>query len=82
MQIIPALDTMVCNDIKDSNLQINLYRKPTDQQFHLHAKSKHPSLLTIVSFTANTKSKSYMFCSGRIPKELRNYEKEAIPKEI
>ena len=36
-QKIPFLDTMVYKE-KENNLQTTLYRKPTDQQFYLHAK--------------------------------------------
>ena len=34
---------MVYKD-KDTNLQTTLYRKTTDQQSYLHAKSEHPSV--------------------------------------
>ena len=39
-----VLDTVVYKD-KEDNLQTTLYRKPTDQQSSLHAKSEHPSAL-------------------------------------
>ena len=35
------LDTMLYED-KNTNIQTTLYRKPTDQQAFLHAKSKRP----------------------------------------
>ena len=43
-QKIPLLDTMVYKD-KENNFQATLYRKPTDQQSYLHAKSEHLSAL-------------------------------------
>ena len=41
---IAFLDTMLYED-KNSNIQTTLYRKPTDQQAFLHAKSEHPRSL-------------------------------------
>ena len=41
-QISP--DTMLYRD-ENNNIQTTLYRKPTDQQAFLHAKSKHPRSL-------------------------------------
>ena len=35
---------MVYKD-RENNLQTTLYRKPTDQQSYLHAKSEHPSAI-------------------------------------
>ena len=49
-QNISFLDTRVYKDRE--NLQTTLYRKATDQQSYLQAKSEHPSALKIVLHTA------------------------------
>ena len=41
---IAFLDTMLYED-KNNNIQTTLYRKPTNQQAFLHAKSEHPRSL-------------------------------------
>ena len=41
---IAFLDTMLYKD-ENNNIQTTSYRKPTDQQAFLHAKSKHPRSL-------------------------------------
>ena len=41
---ISVLDTLIYKD-KNNTLQTTLYRKPTDQQFYLHAHSDHPKSL-------------------------------------
>ena len=41
---IAFLDAMLYKD-ENNNIQTTLYRKPTDQQAFLHAKSEHPRSL-------------------------------------
>ena len=41
---IAFLDAMLCKD-ENNNIQTTLYRKPTDHQAFLHAKSEHPRSL-------------------------------------
>ena len=38
---IEFLDTLIYKD-KNNNIQTTLYKKPTDHQNYLHAKSAHP----------------------------------------
>ena len=73
---------MICKD-KENNLQITLYRKPTDQQSYLHAKSEHLSTLkNSIAYKPNFEIKSYVFYRGLVQKELRSYETKAFGKKI
>ena len=55
---IAFLDAMLYKD-ENNNIQTTLYRKPTDQQVFLHAKSKHPrSLKSSISYIQSLRLKT------------------------
>ena len=51
------LDTLVYKD-HNNRLQTTLYKKPTDRQNYLHAKSAHPLLLKKYSLRPSIKNKT------------------------
>lgn len=88
---IPFLDTMVYIDT-NNKLQTTLYRKPTDQQAYLHAKSEHPkSLKNSIAYSQTLRIKTICSTENEYQKHCtilkeklieREYKEKTLKKQI
>ena len=87
---IAFLDAVLYKD--ENNIQTTLYRKPTDQQPFLHAKSEHPrSLNSSIPYSQALKLKTISSTSAEFVKNCavikqkfldRQYKEEVLDKQI
>ena len=88
---IAFLDTMLYKD-ENNNIQTNLYRKLTDQQAFLHAKSEHPrSLKSSIPYSQALRLKTICSKSTEFDKNCaiikqnfldRQYKEEVLDEQI
>ena len=88
---IALLDTMLYKD-ENNNIQTTLYRKPTDQQAFLHAKSEHPrSLKSSIPYSQVMRLKTICSTSTEFDKNCaiikqkfldRQYKEEVLDEQI
>ena len=87
---IAFLDTILYRD--ENNIQTTLYRKPTDQQAFLHAKSKHPrSLKGSIPYSQALRLKTICSTTAEFDKNCaiikqkfldRQYKEEILDEQI
>ena len=88
---IAFLDAMLYKD-ENNNIQTTLYRKPTDQQAFLHAKSEHPrSLKSSIPYSQALRLKTICSTSTEFDKNCafikqkfldRQYKEEVLDEQI
>ena len=90
-RVIAFLDAMLYKD-ENNNIQTTLYRKPTDQQAFLHAKSEHPrSLKSSIPYSQALRLKTICSTSTEFDKNCaaikqkfldRQYKEEVLDEQI
>ena len=90
-RVIAFLDAMLYKD-ENNNIQTTLYRKPTDQQAFLHAKSEHPrSLKGSIPYSQALRLKTICSTSTEFDKNCaaikqkfldRQYKEEVLDEQI
>ena len=67
---------------KENNLQTTLYRKPTDQQCYLYAKSEHPSALkNSIAYSQTLRLKAICFTEDERQKNCAVMKQKLFEKK-
>ena len=78
---IAFLDAMLYKD-ENNNIQTTLYRKPTDQQAFLHAKSEHPrSLKSSIPYSQALRLKTICSTSTEFDKNCAAIKQKFLDRQ-